>query len=70
MQDARTYVTKTDAEGNYIYITRPQVPNFLTLQTDVINTQVQRFLSGALSIDDCIKQLTESGDQRLGMGLQ
>ena len=55
---------------NYIYITRPQVPNFLTLQTDVINTQVQRFLSGALSIDDCIKQLTESGDQRLGMGLQ
>ena len=70
LQDARTYVTKTDAEGNYIYITRPQVPNFLTLQTDVINTQVQRFLSGALSIDDYIKQLTESGDQRLGMGLQ
>ena len=68
LTDARAYVLKTDANGNPVYITRPQVPNFLTLQTDVINSQVPLYLNGD-SLETCIKNLTTSGNQKLAFGL-
>lgn len=69
LSDARSYIKATDSEGNYVYITRPQVPNYLTLQTDVINTQVSLYLSGQLSLENCIKELTSSGNLKLASGL-
>lgn len=68
LSDARAYVSATDGHGNPVYITRPQVPNFLTLQTDVINAQVPLYLNGG-SLDDCIRNLTSSGNQKLILGL-
>lgn len=69
LADARSYIKATSADGKLVYITRPQVPNYLTLQTDVINTQVTRFLSGAISMEDCISNMTSSGDTKLALGL-
>ena len=69
LADARSYVKATDSQGNYVYMPRPQVPNFLTLQTEVINSQVKLYLSGQLSLDNCIRELTNSGNLQLSMGL-
>lgn len=69
LADARAYVTATKTDGSCVYITRPQVANFLTLQTDVINSQVTRYLAGSISLDDCILNLTSSGNQKLALGL-
>lgn len=69
LTDARSYIQATDGAGKLVYMTRPQVPNFLTLQTDVINSQVKLFLSGSKSLDDCISTLTSSGNLKLASGL-
>lgn len=69
LSDARSYVKATDTQGNFVYITRPQVPNYLTLQTDVINSQVPLYLSGQLSLENCIKELTSSGNLKLSLSL-
>lgn len=70
LADARTYVTATKTDGSLVYTTRPQVPNFPTLQTDVINSQVPRYLSKQISLDDCISNMTSSGNQKLALGLK
>ena len=69
LADARSYVQATDGAGNLVYMTRPQVPNFLTLQTDVINSTVMGYLSGRLNQSDCISELTSSGNLKLALGL-
>ena len=69
LTDARTYVQATDAAGKLVYMTRPQVPNFLTLQTDVINSTVTGFLSGRHTLESCITELTNSGNMKLALGL-
>lgn len=70
LTDARSYVTAKDESGSFIYMTRPQVPNFLTLQTDVINTKVSNYLSGKATLANCIKELTSSGNMKLASGLK
>lgn len=69
LTDARSYVQATDGAGKLVYMTRPQVPNFLTLQTDVINSTVGGYLSGRLNQSDCISELTSSGNLKLALGL-
>jgi len=68
LTDARSYIKATDTAGEFAYITRPQVPNYLTLQTDVINTQVPLFLNGG-SVESCINALTTNGNSKLALGL-
>lgn len=70
LNDARSYVKATDANGKLVYMTRPQVPNFLTLQTDVINQTVNQFLNGGKSLADCINDLTTNGNSKLALGLK
>lgn len=69
LSDARSYINAKKTDGSFVYTTRPQVPNFLTLQTDVINSQIPRFLAGQISLDNCISNMTSSGDQKLALGL-
>ena len=69
LADARSYIQATDGAGKLVYMTRPQVPNYLTLQTDVINTTVTGFLSGRLTLSKCIDDLTSSGNLKLALGL-
>ncbi len=69
LTDAHAYIQATDGAGNLVYMTRPQVPNFLTLQTDVINSTVKKYLSGSLSLSGCISELTSSGNLKLALGL-
>lgn len=69
LADARSYIQATDGAGNFVYMTRPQVPNFLTLQTDVINSTVKGFISGRLSLESCINDLTSNGNLKLALGL-
>lgn len=69
LADARSYINATKADGSLVYTTRPQVANFLTLQTDVINSQIPRYLSGQIDLAACISNMTSSGDQKLALGL-
>lgn len=69
LTDARSYIQATDGAGNLVYKTRPQVPNFLTLQTDVINSTVTGYISGRLNLDTCISDLTSNGNLKLALGL-
>ncbi|MBD5131295.1 MAG: extracellular solute-binding protein [Clostridiales bacterium] len=69
LADARSYVKATDSNGDLVYMTRPQVPNFLTLQTDVINHTVRSFINGDKTLDDCISDLTSNGNSKLSQGL-
>lgn len=67
--DARTYIQATDTAGQLVYKTRPQVPNYLTLQTDVVNTTVVGYISGRLTLESCINDLTSNGNLKLALGL-
>ena len=69
LSDARTYATATKENGNFVYMIRPQVPNYLTLQTDVVNAQVRLFLGGDLSLEGCISSLKSNGNTKLLLGL-
>ena len=69
LADARSYINATDSSGRFVYMTRPQVPNFLTLQTDVINSTVTGYISGRLTLDTCISDMTSNGNLKLALGL-
>lgn len=69
LSDARTYATAKKANGNFVYAIRPQVPNYLTLQTDVVNPYVNNFLNGTGDLGTCITSLTTNGNTKLLLDL-
>ncbi|MBD5631637.1 MAG: extracellular solute-binding protein [Clostridia bacterium] len=69
LADARTYATAKKTDGSFVYTIRPQVPNYLTLQTDVVNAYVRLFLEGNDSLETCISNLKTNGNTKLLFGL-
>lgn len=58
-------VLKSASEFVAQYKIRPQVPGYLQLQTNVINTKVKLYLEGTASLDTTISQLNSAGNMEL-----